>query len=63
MEDYITDWNRLTDTQKELAIENYAAIREAEEQKPCSFERAKKLAPCCRGWWVDIRYGYVTCNI
>ena len=63
MEDYITDWNRLNDTQKELAIEKYAAIRESEEEKPYSIEQAKKLAPCCRGWWVDIRYGFVTCNI
>ena len=63
MEDYITDWNKLTDFQKEMAIANYAAIRECEEDTPCSRERAETFAPHCRGWWVDIRFGYVTCNI
>ena len=63
MEDYITDWDKLTETQKQLAIENYATIREVEEQRPCSMERARKMAPHCLGWWVDIRYGFVTCNI
>lgn len=63
MEDYITDWDKLTEMQKQLAIANYAAIREEEEQKPCNMGRAREMAPLCRGWWVDIRYGYVTCNI
>ena len=30
MEDYITDWDKLTEMQKQLAIANYAAIREEE---------------------------------
>ena len=63
MDDYITDWNKLTSFQKELAINNYAAIRENEENKPCSIERAARLAPFCRGYWIDTRYGFVTCNI
>ena len=62
MEDYLR-WDELTDFQKEMAIINYAAIRESEEQKPCSYARASKEVPYCTGFWVDIRYGYVTCNI
>ena len=63
MEDYITDWNKLTDFQKEMAIDNYAAIREMEEDTPCDRKRAEMLAPCCCGWWVDTSDGYVMCNI
>ena len=62
VEEYVTSWDALTPWQQEQAIENYAAIREAEEETPCSLNRAAHDAPACRGWWID-RYGIVTCNI
>lgn len=55
-------WEELTQIEKAMAFFNYIAIREAEEQQPCSNERAEREAPFCRGYWVN-KDGYVTCNI
>lgn len=41
-------WNDLTNEEKEQAIESYCAIREWEEQEPCSRERAIKNLPYCK---------------
>lgn len=41
-------WNDLTDAEKEQAVESYSYIREYEEQKPCSRERAMKNLPGCK---------------
>lgn len=56
-------WKELSETEKEMAIENYMAIREIEEQKICSKKRAEDETPFCKGFWVDFKYGFVTCNI
>ena len=61
-ENYKT-WEELSDDEKMMEIENYRWIREIEEDKECSFSRAKNEAPYCKGYWVNVKYGYVTCNI
>lgn len=55
-------WAQLSDWQREIVVQNYAAIREAEEEKPCDLERAKKEAPLCHGYWVDDDGG-IECDI
>ena len=55
-------WNELTELQKEYAIYNYAAIREAEEEAPCDPDRAKEMAPLCRAYYVE-NDGSVTVDI
>ena len=64
-ERYVRFWDDLTREEKELAIANYAAIREAEEESDCSANRAKEMAPLCHGYWImrDDSGVIVTCNI
>ncbi len=63
MEKYVRDWSALTPFEQEQAVYNYADILINEGGGAYSEEIARLLAPFCRGWWVDTRYGYVTCNI
>lgn len=67
MKDFLKEvyktWNELSDSEKNCAIENYMWIREIEEQEECSLTRAKDEAPYCKGYWVNVKYGCVTCNI
>lgn len=37
----------LNNKEKEQVINTYIAIREAEEEQPCSIERAKDNIECC----------------
>lgn len=64
-ERYVRFWNDLNSEEKDLAIANYAAIREAEEDRPCSLRRAKAMTPLCRGYWLmrDDSGVIVTCDI
>lgn len=55
-------WNDLTAEEKEQAINSYAAIREYEEQEPCSLDRAKREAPLCKGFYRD-ETGYIHVDI
>lgn len=50
---YKASWKDLTKEQQHRAVENYRAIREIEEEKPCSLKRAKDNVPYCRGFWLD----------
>lgn len=50
---YKVKWSELTKEQKTRATENYQAIRETEEGKPCSLNRAKKNVPYCNGFWLE----------
>lgn len=49
---YKVGWDDLTEDQKVRAAENYQAIREAEEESSCDFNRAQENAPYCNGFWL-----------
>ena len=63
MEQYIRDWSALTNEQQEMAISSYKSIRSVEEGVPCDVNRARDMAPFCRGYWINEHDGYVICNI
>lgn len=55
-------WKDLDPEQKEMAINNYAAIRSEEEECPCDMNRAREMAPYCRAFYVSDD-GSVSCDI
>lgn len=46
-------WNKLTEAEREQAINSYADIRSNEEGEPYSIERAREMAPYCRAFYRD----------
>ena len=53
------EWNDLTESEKEQAIESYMFVRTGEEETPCSRERAEQEVVCCRFERQDTGYIYV----
>lgn len=46
------DWNELSLFEKELALNNYIAIRSEEEQCDYPYERAQDEVPFCKGYYI-----------
>ena len=44
-------WDNLSPEEQVMAISSYQAVRTIEEEKECSWERAKREAPLCRAFY------------
>lgn len=55
-------WDELTPLEREMAISSYQAVRTAEEEEECGWERASEEAPFCRAFY-RMPYGGIEVDI